>query len=151
MGEEEKGLVTLYANGKPLLSASPVEATMELAEVPELPPGGDVMDWNKPVMLEGTIDMESLGAAAEAVTQAWAAVTEAFTEVAEAFTKLWKSTVAAIAAAIVKDQLEKEAIAWAEQNRRDLAGRYHHTKKRRIRKKYRKRIVAAYLEGVKEE
>lgn len=34
MGEEEKGMVTLYADGKPLFSASLVELpTMELAEV----------------------------------------------------------------------------------------------------------------------
>ena len=80
-----------------MFSASPVEVTMELAEVPELPPGGDVMDWNKPVMLEGTIDMESLGAALEAVTQVWAAATETFREAAEAFVELLRATAEAFA------------------------------------------------------
>lgn len=144
MGEEEKGLVTLYADGKPVFSASPVEATMELAEVPELPAGGEVMDWNKTVTLEGTIDMESLGAVVVSIKQAWEAIGETFREAAEAFAELWRAT----AAAFAEDWLWKKAIAWAEQNRRDLAGRYHHTKKRRIRKKYRKRIVEAYLKEV---
>ena len=148
MGEEENGLVTLYADGKPVFSGRPVEPpTMELAEVPELPAGGEVMDWNKTVTLEGTIDMESLGAVVESIKQAWGAIGEMFQEAAVAFTELWRAT----AAAFAEDWLWKKAIAWAEQNRRDLAGRYHHTKKRRIRKKYRKRIVAAYLEGVVEE
>lgn len=144
MGEEEKGLVTLYADGKPVFSASPVETTMELAEVPELPAGGEVMDWNKTVTLEGTIDMESLGAVVVSIKQAWEAIGETFREAAEAFAELWRAT----AAAFAEDWLWKKAIAWAEQNRRDLAGRYHHTKKRRIRKKYRKRIVEAYLKEV---
>lgn len=144
MGEEEKGLVTLYADGKPVFSASPVEATMELAEVPELPAGGEVMDWNKTVTLEGTIDMESLDALVVSIKQAWEAIGETFREAAEAFAELWRAT----AAAFAEDWLWKKAIAWAEQNRRDLAGRYHHTKKRRIRKKYRKRIVEAYLKEV---
>ena len=117
MGEEEKGLATLYADGKTLFSASPVEPpTMELAVVPELPAGGEVTDWNK-------------------------TIAEMLQEAAEAFTQLWRATEAAFA----EDWLWKKTIAWAEQNRRDLAGRYHHTKKRRIRKKYRKRIVEAYL------
>lgn len=145
MGEEEKGLVTLYADGKPVFSGRPVEPpTMELAEVPELPAGGEVMDWNKTVTLEGTIDMESLGAVVESIKQAWGAIGEMFQEAAAAFTELWRAT----AAAFAEDWLWKKAIAWAEQNRRDLAGRYHHTKKRRIRKKYRKRIVEAYLKEV---
>ena len=144
MGEEEKGLVTLYADGKPVFSASPVEATMELAEVPELPAGGEVMDWNKTVTLDGTIDMESLGAVVVSIKQAWEAIGETFREAAEAFAELWRAT----AAAFAEDWLWKKAIAWAEQNRRDLAGRYRHTKKRRIRKKYRKRIVEAYLKEV---
>lgn len=91
--------------------------------------------------------MESLGAVVESIKQAWGAIGEMFQEAAAAFTELWRAT----AAAFAEDWLWKKAIAWAEQNRRDLAGRYHHTKKRRIRKKYRKRIVAAYLEGVVEE
>ena len=144
MGEEEKGLVTLYADGKPVFSASPVEATMELAEVPELPAGGEVMDWNKTVTLDGTIDMESLGAAVGTVTKAWDAIVGTFWEAVDTITELWR----AIAAESVKAWMEKKAIAWADQNRRDLAGRYHHTKKRRIRKKYRKRIVEAYLKEV---
>ena len=142
MGEEEKGLATLYADGKTLFSASPVEPpTMELAVVPELPAGGEVTDWNKTIALEGAIDMESLGAVVESIKQAWGAIAEMFQEAAEAFTQLWR----AIEEAFAEDWLWKKTIAWAEQNRRDLAGRYHHTKKRRIRKKYRKRIVEAYL------
>lgn len=144
MGEEEKSLVTLYADGKPVFSASPVETTMELAEIPELPAGGEVMDWNKTVTLEGTIDMESLGAVVVSIKQAWGAIGEMLREAAEAFAELWRAT----AEAFAEDWLWKKAIAWAEQNRRDLAGRYHHTKKRRIRKKYRKRIVEAYLKEV---
>lgn len=40
--------------------------------------------------------------------------------------------------------LLREAIRWAEEYNRPLAWRYHHTKKKRTRKKYAKRIVAWY-------
>lgn len=138
MDEEEKGLVTLYAEGEPVFSGRPVEPpTIELAEVPELPPGGDVMDWNKPVMLEGAID------AVGTITKAWDTIMGTFREAVDTITELWR----AIATESVKEWMEKKAIAWADQNRRDLAGRYHHTKKRRIRKKYQKRIMQEYMKG----
>ena len=38
----------------------------------------------------------------------------------------------------------RKALRWAEAANRPLAARYHHTKKKRIRKKYAKRILEWY-------
>lgn len=148
MDEEEKDLITLYADDKPLCSASPAEwEDIEMEGIPPISYEGDETLLGRTVRLEGTIDMERMCAAVETVTKAWDAIAGTFREAVDTITELWR----AIAAESVKEWMEKKAIAWADQNRRDLAGRYHHTKKRRIRKKYRKRIVEAYLEGVMEE
>ena len=42
----------------------------------------------------------------------------------------------------------RKALRWAEAANRPLAARYHHTKKKRIRKKYAKRILAWYREEI---
>lgn len=147
MGEEEKGLVTMYAAGEPVAAAYPATAAaMKLAEITGIPHGG-TMDGIKQAFMEETVDTEDLATKAEALKKSWGIIAATFRVAAEAFTELWRET----AAVFVEDWLWKKAITWAEQNRRDLAGRYHHTKKRRIRKKYRKRIVVAYLEEVKGE
>ena len=44
-------------------------------------------------------------------------------------------------------EMEK-ALRWAEAANRPLAARYHRTKKKRIRKKYAKRILAWYREEI---
>ena len=41
-----------------------------------------------------------------------------------------------------------KALLWAEAANRPLAARYHRTKKKRIRKKYAKRILAWYREEI---
>ena len=41
-----------------------------------------------------------------------------------------------------------KALRWAEAANRPLAARYHRTKKKRIRKKYAKRILAWYREEI---
>ena len=52
------------------------------------------------------------------------------------------------AAAIALGYELRKAIQWAEVYNLKLAHFYHHTKKRRIRKKYAKRILAWYREEV---
>ena len=52
------------------------------------------------------------------------------------------------AAAMVRAREMEKAIRWAEVANRPLAARYHRTKKKRIRKKYAKRILAWYREEV---
>lgn len=42
----------------------------------------------------------------------------------------------------------RKALRWAEAANRPLAARYHRTKKKRIRKKYAKRILAWYREEI---
>ena len=144
MGEKEQ-IMIVYVDGEPLTSISPVELTAtEMEEAQGLPVGGDVTSLNRTDTLEGTIEMENLCAVAESIKRAWGDTVETLREVVEAFVELWRATMADF----VDDWLWKKVIAWAEQNRRDLAGRYHNTKKRRTRKKYRKRIVEAYLKEV---
>ena len=41
-----------------------------------------------------------------------------------------------------------QALLWADAANRPLAARYHRTKKKRIRKKYAKRILAWYREEI---
>ena len=51
------------------------------------------------------------------------------------------------AARFMEEEFRK-ALRWAEAANRPLAARYHHTKKKRIRKKYAKRILAWYREEI---
>ena len=117
---------------------------MELAEVPELPAGGEVMDWNKTVTLEGTIDMESLGAVVVSIKQAWEAIGETFREAAEAFAKLWRSDRGSLRGGLAVE--EGHRLGGTEPP--GPGGPVPPHQKRRIRKKYRKRIVEAYLKEV---
>lgn len=50
--------------------------------------------------------------------------------------------------AIMEAEAFRKALRWAEAANRPLAARYHRTKKKRIRKKYAKRILAWYREEI---
>ena len=86
------------------------------------------------------IDAERLKEAAGAVSTVWQGVLRAIEEVAGSFGN-WLANVAAE----VEAQHEMEtALRWASVDNRPLYNRYRHAKKKRIRKKYAKRILAWY-------
>lgn len=90
------------------------------------------------------IDAERLTEAVNTVSAAWRGVVRAIEEVAGSF-GAWLQAVAAE----VEAQHEMEtALRWASVDNRQLYHRYHHTKKKRIRKKYAKRILAWYREEI---
>lgn len=70
---------------------------------------------------------------------AFSSLASAWNEAAAKVSKLWDL--------FIEARIFEAALRWAEENEKTLAGRYHHTKKYRTRKKYMNRIVDAYLEG----
>lgn len=97
------------------------------------------------------MDEENKTAGVTTTTEKLAEITEkirtAFADLAPAFDQLAK-TMQKIAAAVVRGYELQKAIRWAEVYNPKLDRTYHHTKKRRIRKKYAKRILAWYREEV---
>ena len=79
---------------------------------------------------------------------------EAARYLAEAFRIFYNQLAEAVRAvadawgAIVAAEEFRKALRWAEAANKPLACRYHRTKKKRIRKKYAKRILAWYREKV---
>lgn len=67
-----------------------------------------------------------------------------FNQVAAAFSEWIKKTAKEMEAA----EEFRKAMRWAEVDNRPLAARYHRAKKKRIRKKYAKRILVWYREEV---
>ena len=95
---------------------------------------------NTATLPEITVDPEKLAAAAETLRKAWAGIMASFEVAAEAFGKWIQSVAAAVEA-----QHEMEtALRWARCYNRPLYNRYTHTKKKRTRKKYAKRILEWY-------
>lgn len=81
-----------------------------------------------------------LGEACRKLGEAWAQATMTITAVAPAFCRWIQQVTAAVEA-----QHEMEtALRWASVDNRPLYNRYRHTKKKRIRKKYAKRILEWY-------
>ena len=98
-------------------------------------------------IMVGEVDLETMRAefdAAEAITRAWNNLTDTMAAAAEVFTA-WIKTVAEEIQA--RNEL-KTAVRWASAYNRPLAYRYRHTKKKRTRKKYAKRILTWYREEV---
>ena len=76
---------------------------------------------------------------------------ETIKALADELAVIWAEAAAAvrnIVATMVRAREMKKAIRWAEVANNPLAYRYHHTKKKRTRKKYAKRILAWYREEV---
>ena len=83
---------------------------------------------------------QQAGKVAEAMAEGFRAICIAIEEAAAAVTKIWGAIQAA--------EEFRKALRWAEAVNRPLAARYHRTKKKRIRKKYAKRILAWYREEI---
>ena len=118
MGEQNTGTAAVYLDGKPLGDIG----ELELSE-PE--PG---------------VTAEQATEACRKLGEAWAQVTMTIEAMAPAFCR-WIRKVAAE----VEAQHEMEtALRWASVDNRPLYNRYRHTKKKRIRKKYARRILEWY-------
>lgn len=95
---------------------------------------------NATTLPEITVDPEKVAAAAETLRKAWAGIMTSFEVAAEAFGKRIRSIAAEVEA---RHEMET-ALRWARCCNRPLYNRYRHTKKKRIRKKYAKRILEWY-------
>ena len=93
-----------------------------------------------PLLSSMGLTMEQARKVAEAMAEGFRAICIAIEEAAAAVTKIWGAIQAA--------EEFRKALRWAEAVNRPLAARYHHTKKKRIRKKYAKRILAWYREEI---
>lgn len=86
------------------------------------------------------IDAERLAEAARLLSEVWQNILRTIEEVAGSLGNWLKAV-----AAEVEAQHEMEtALRWASVDNRKLYNRYRHTKKRRTRKKYAKRILKWY-------
>lgn len=118
MGEQNTSAAAVYLDGK-LLGAI---GELELSE------------------LEPGVTAEQATEACRKLGEAWAKVTMTIEAMAPAFCR-WIRKVAAEVEA--KHEMET-ALRWASVDNRPLYNRYRHTKKKRIRKKYAKRILEWY-------
>lgn len=148
MGEDNKatGMVA-YMDGQP---AGEIPETLpELALAPDA--AAEVSPLQAALSslstVEIRIDPEAAARLVSSVKEAWQSVLLAFEPVAEAF-RAWIRSVAAEVAA--HEEMEK-ALRWVSIGNRPLYNRYRHTKKKRTRKKYAKRILAWYREEVLEK
>ena len=128
MGEDSKatGMVA-YIGDKPVGICEEIPALTELDPVA----GAEAVAG-------GTVTAEKLA-------QVTVTIHAVFDALAPTFEQLARS-LGRFAAAIALGYELQKAIRWAEVYNRKLAHIYHHTKKRRIRKKYAKRILAWYRE-----
>lgn len=138
MGPDEKAtsLMTVYMDGQPAGTA--------YGEIPEISAAAEEpMEAAPPATISGgsaIIALERAGEAMKLLAEAWGAICTALDEAAGAVSKIWSAALAA--------EEFRKALRWAEAANRPLAARYHHTKKKRIRKKYAKRILAWYREEI---
>lgn len=138
MGPDEKntGPLAVYMDGQPVGTAyGEIQEISMVAEEPteDVPPavisGGSV-----------TIELEQASEAMKSLAGAWGAICTTIEQAGKALARVW---------AACREALEfQEAMRWASVYNRPLAYRYRHTKKKRTRKKYAKRILAWYREEV---
>lgn len=140
MGSDEKsaGAVAVYVDGRPVqyareITLPEITEDPERAEHAEAPPamtcGGSV-----------AITLDQASEAMKSLAGAWDAICTTIEQAGKALTRVW---------AACREALEfQEAMRWASVYNRPLAYRYRHTKKKRTRKKYAKRILAWYREEV---
>lgn len=129
MGEENRSAeaVEYMLNGQPVGPFGEIPSVTELAPAAPASPAA-----------RGAITAEKLAAATETIRTAFDTLTPAFEQLAKSLGR--------VAVAIARGYELQKAIRWAEVYNPKLAHFYHHTKKRRIRKKYAKRILAWYRE-----
>lgn len=87
------------------------------------------------------------GKGAKPTAEKVAEAAETIKALADEVAVIWAEVAGAVrsvVAAMVRVREMEKAIRWAEVANRPLAVRYHRTKKKRIRKKYAKRILSWY-------
>ena len=118
MGEQNTSAAAVYLDGKPLGAIGELELS-------ELEPG---------------VSAERAAEACRKLGEAWAQATMTIEAEAPAFCR-W---IRKVAAEVAAQQEMETALRWASVDNRPLYNRYRHTKKKRIRKKYAKRILEWY-------
>jgi hypothetical protein len=93
-----------------------------------------------PLLSSMGFTMEQANEAARYLAEAFRIFYDQLAEAVRAVADAWGAIVAA--------EEFRKALRWAEAANKPLACRYHRTKKKRIRKKYAKRILAWYREEV---
>lgn len=137
MGPDGKGTAqaAVYIDGQPVQYAGEITLP-EIVAVPE-----QVESMEAPPLLASMgLTMEQAGKVAKVMAEAFRTFCVALEEAAAAVTKIWGAVQAA--------EEFRKALRWAEAANRPLAARYHRTKKKRIRKKYAKRILTWYREEI---
>lgn len=138
MGPDEKGTgpLTVYMDGQPVGIAG--------GEIPEIPLAAEEPVEAVPSAVfsggSATITLEQASEAMKSLAGAWDAICTTVEQAGKAVARVW---------AACREALEfQEAMRLASAYNRPLAYRYRHTKKKRTRKKYAKRILAWYREEV---
>lgn len=93
-----------------------------------------------PLLASLGLTVEQANEAARYLAEAFRIFCDQLAEAARAVADAWGAIVAA--------EEFRKALRWAEAANKPLAYRYRHTKKKRTRKKYAKRILAWYREEV---
>lgn len=93
-----------------------------------------------PLLASLGLTVEQANEAARYLAEAFRIFCDQLAEAARAVADAWGAIVAA--------EEFRKALRWAETANRPLAARYHRTKKKRIRKKYAKRILTWYREEI---
>lgn len=130
MGPDEKDTAqaVVYIDGQPVQYAGEITLT-EQAE-----------SQAQPLLASLGFTVEQANEAASYLAEAFRIFCDQLAEAARAVADAWDAIMAA--------EEFRKALRWAEAANRPLACRYHHTKKKRIRKKCAKRILAWYREEV---
>ena len=128
--------LTVYMDGQPVGTAH--------GEIPEISLAAEEpTEAVPPAVISGgsmTITLEQASEAMKSLAGAWGAICTTIEQAGKALARVW---------AACREALEfQEAMRWASVYNRPLAYRYRHTKKKRTRKKYAKRILAWYREEV---
>ena len=138
MGPDKKntGPLTVYMDGKPVGIAG--------GEIPEISLAAEeTVEAVPPAVFSGgsvTITLEQASEAMKSLAWAWDAICMAIEEAGKAMARVWQAARVALEF--------QEAMRWASAYNRPMAYRYRHTKKKRTRKKYAKRILVWYREEV---
>ena len=136
MGPDKKDTapLTVYMDGQPVGTAYGEIPEISLAEE-------EPTEAVPPAVISGgsmTITLEQASEAMKSLAGAWGAI--CIEQAGKALARVW---------AACREALEfQEAMRWASVYNRPLAYRYRHTKKKRTRKKYAKRILTWYREEV---
>ena len=138
MGPDEKGTgpLTVYMDGQPVGIAG--------GEIPEISLAAEEPVEAVPSAVfsggSATITLEQASEAMKSLAGAWDAICTTVEQAGKAVARVW---------AACREALEfQEAMRLASAYNRPLAYRYRHTKKKRTRKKYAKRILAWYREEI---